>query len=922
MLQGLYTNSARTRIEQNSSYVTNVSPSVLGVKRQSTSFAATDSTNTSGTFDWSFLLAGVEKASYSTRAITGSLADLGIHDLSLGVSRTNSLEKYVRAAVSVSLTTFTSGSADVVLDLTAIGAGTFSNPLGDATIAGNGTTNFAYDFNDVSRPGLKIYMTGTYSGRINIIGLRGTLASPVRIQGPTSGQAVINSTNSGQPYCLQFTTGNQYIEIDGNSSSDEAYGIKFNGYKASATSGQMLFFSGSAQKGFSIHGCEFNGRKNDGDCLATGGGAAVQWQPPTPTITQNATNWSQEYVYFYNNYVHDNWGEGIYVGYFSDSEQAGYRPDRMGDVYIYDNIFEHTHRDGVQVASSNYCEIFRNTISYTGEEANASHISAVSWNDGNLTSYIYNNWVEETDLFMSGQNGGTGTGEYYIFCNYAKQRSTILAGSGNQFVYLSVDSANCNYHFFNNTLICPAVTVAPVAIQHNDVANFQCLDFTYVANVMSTGGTDQATWPELRRVNTPSDTTNWYISNTWVRTASEANLELDANYKPNARTSPAYGSGFDWSVRFVAVDFFGGQRDLEGFVLKTGNSPATGLGWTSGAYANHPIWIPDTTAPTISAGSISAITDTQFTINITTDENSTHYYVVVTDGASVPSKAQIIAGQNASGAAAIKSGNAAGKVTAQTPTGLTASTAYDIHVVAVDGSDNQSTINSEDATTTATTVQVAYVDAGAGVSRASSGTLTPAYPTGITSGDLLILHAGGRTSTIVVDDPGAGWELITNGQMGSSNTAQHYVYGKIADGTESGTLTVSFTNDAAVGKVARIFLFENNNATSVANAVESVGTSTTGTNTTITDVGVTSTVAKGLAVNFVGVADDNTVDAFTGQTGGTWVEAVAEFQYVATNGMTIQLQKADLTAAGTIDGGTYVMAASDPWGVLGFVIKP
>src|SRR5690606_37744104 len=152
------------------------------------------------------------------------------------------------------------------------------------------------------------------------------------------------------------------------------------------------------------------------------------------------SNYSQEYIRIHNCYIHDNFGEGIYVGYFSDAEQAGFRPDRMGDVYIYDNVIERCHRDGIQVSSSDYCEIFRNTISYTGEEANASHISAISWNDGNLTSYIYNNWVEETDLFLSGQNGSTGTGDYYIFCNYAKQRDTILAGTGNQFVYLAIDN--------------------------------------------------------------------------------------------------------------------------------------------------------------------------------------------------------------------------------------------------------------------------------------------------------------------------------------------------------------------------------------------------------------------------------------------------------------------------------------------------
>ena len=908
-------------------YVTNINPSGLGVKRQNVAFAATDSANTTGTFDWSYLQNEIEEANYTTRAINATLTELGMHDLLITVSRTNALDRYLARAVSSMPAPFTEGEADVVFDLTAVGAGTFSNPLGDASVAGNGTTNFAYDFNDVVRAGLKIYVKGSYSGRINFIGLRGTLASPVRIQCDTAARATFTSTNASQPYAWQFTTGNQYILIDGSACLVSNYGFLLEGYKASATAGQILFFSGSSQKGFEITGVECNGRKNDGDSSATGGGAAIQFQPPTPDAGQNASNYSQEYIKVHNCYIHDNFGEGLYVGYFSDAEQAGFRPDRMGDVYIYDNIIERCHRDGVQVSSSNYCEIFRNTISHTGEEANASHISGISWNDGNLTSYIYNNHVTETDLFISGQNGSTGTGNYYIFCNYAKQRDTILAGTGNQFAYLAVDNADCDYHFFNNTLICPDVSVAPVAIQHNNLAGgFECLNFTFAGNVISTGGTDQAIWPELRRVNTPADTSNWFIDNTWVRTASEATLELDVDGKPDARTSPAYGSGFDWSVRFVGVDFFGGQRDLEGFVLKTGNSPATGLGFTSGAYANHPIWIPDTTAPTISASSTSNVTATGFDINVTTDENAIHYFVVVANGDTIPSKTQIIAGQNAAGSAAIDSGSAIGKTTVQAASGLTASTAYDVHIVAVDGSSNQSAIDSEDVTTGASTTQVELNEIGAtsGVvgetQRASLGTLTPALPVGagFAAGDLLVcmvsIRASGGTSDI------SGWTQIGTHRMGSTSNGEFYIWGKIADGTESGSITVTFPNDFAVTKMARCFRFKYNNTASVAAAIESLATAQ-GTSTTYAAANVTSTVNLALAVQFVAVADDNVTGSMTGESGADYTEA-ATYVYTGGTGGAHSVQTAVKATAGAITGGSYVMAASDPWGVIGLIIKP
>src|SRR5690606_30575770 len=183
----------------------------------------------------------------------------------------------------------------------------------------------------------------------------------------------------------------------------------------------------------------------------------------------------------------------------------------------------------------------------------------------------------------------------------------------------------------------------------------------------------------------------------------------------------------------------GGQRDLEGFILKTGNSPATGLGFTAGAYANHPIWIPDADAPTIDSAASSDVAATQFDIDVTTNEQAIHYYVVVANGDTIPSKAQIIAGQNAAGSPALDSGSAIGKTTAQTATGLTANTAYDVHIVAVDGSSNQSDIESLDVTTPASASQVTLAEIGTTsgtvgeTQRASTGTLTP--PLAVTGGD-------------------------------------------------------------------------------------------------------------------------------------------------------------------------------------------
>jgi hypothetical protein len=92
-----------------------------------------------------------------------------------------------------------------------------------------------------------------------------------------------------------------------------------------------------------------------------------------------------------------------------------------------------------------------------------------------------------------------------------------------------------------------------------------------------------------------------------------------------------------------------------------------------------------------------------------------------------------------------------------------------------------------------------------------------------------------------------------------------------------------------------------------------------GSSSTIYDRSVTTTSSLRLAVSFVFVSDNNALDAFTGETGGNWVEPVSEFAYNGPGSgddLCIQLQTATMSSAGTINGGSeYMSAGSDPWGV-------
>ena len=105
----------------------------------------------------------------------------------------------------------------------------------------------------------------------------------------------------------------------------------------------------------------------------------------------------------------------------------------------------------------------------------------------------------------------------------------------------------------------------------------------------------------------------------------------------------------------------------------------------------------DVTAPTLSSPTGSATGSTTATVGVTTNEGNGTLYWVVTTSSTAPTKAQVKAGQNDAGSAAVASGSQAisstGAKTANA-TGLTASTTYYAHFMHEDAAANQSTVAS------------------------------------------------------------------------------------------------------------------------------------------------------------------------------------------------------------------------------------
>lgn len=179
------------------------------------------------------------------------------------------------------------------------------------------------------------------------------------------------------------------------------------------------------------------------------------------------------------------------------------------------------------------------------------------------------------------------------------------------------------------------------------------------------------------------------------------------------------------------------------------------------------------------------------------------------------------------------------------------------------------------------------------------------------------------TNISALDGTASAYTAIGSFNVGSPTVAiQHLFIGRWS----SGSSTIGGTNSTSEDLYIRSYLFrDGSTGTTLATVIENVTAGSTvngvGTSGTIADASVTTLGPDRLALNFVAINDDNAVAAFTGMTGGTWAEAVAEYADATGTDGCVQLQTASMASAATIDGGTTSNPdATDGWGVVGFAL--
>ncbi|WP_205521234.1 putative Ig domain-containing protein, partial [Psychroflexus aurantiacus] len=185
----------------------------------------------------------------------------------------------------------------------------------------------------------------------------------------------------------------------------------------------------------------------------------------------------------------------------------------------------------------------------------------------------------------------------------------------------------------------------------------------------------------------------------------------------SAQFNTPYGVAVDASGTVYVADAFNHRIRLISQNVLTGTPTSTEVGdhqvvleasdGNGGTVTqSFTVTVNDITPPVFenSTPASSSITQSGFTLAVDLDEAGTAYYVVLADGATAPTAAEVKAGTASGGATAVTSGNevvsSADFSTTVSVTGLTGNTLYDVYVVAEDAAGNlQATPSKIDITT-------------------------------------------------------------------------------------------------------------------------------------------------------------------------------------------------------------------------------
>jgi hypothetical protein len=291
----------------------------------------------------------------------------------------------------------------------------------------------------------------------------------------------------------------------------------------------------------------------------------------------------------------------------------------------------------------------------------------------------------------------------------------------------------------------------------------------------------------------------------------------------------------------------------------------------------------DTSAPTLSSISASSVGNSSATLNFTSNETGTYYYLVYPATQTAPTSSTVLAQGTAS---AKGTSSATASAMTASVTGLIAGTAYKAHIVVKDATGNTSTVSTVDINTTVATPSTPDLSTSSDLGTSSTDNSTSDNtPTFSVSGTL--------SGTGVLRATKAGLTDVTCTLVSGSCTL-----GTLADGTWSVTITDTAGNGLSATSSALSIVIDTSAPTAAFTASHPASITSSDTATvTSSEVGTIYLVNNQITVN--------NLASITGAADSSWNSASITSAASSTN----------LDATGLVPG-TYVLYAVDGAGNL------
>lgn len=405
-------------------------------------------------------------------------------------------------------------------------------------VISNGNSTLVFDGNQRGvQPGDVICLSAGFRLRIIFRNIVGTEDDPVvlkncgglfEIGGPTASNA------------MQFTS-SRYFHITGTGDASIQYGISILG-------------SRSGSQGVLIAGLSSDVEIDHLEITGVGFAGVMAKSDPSSNCNNKAAerpNFTMYNIILHDLYIHDIVGEGLYVGnsfYTGTTVYCGQLqyPHEVRNVQIYNNLFENTGWESIQVgAAVENVNIYNNRIYNYGTADRSAQNNGIQLGRGNV-GRVYNNFIK------GGFGHGiiiAGIGENYIYNN-------IIIDAGDNAVHLttrptplSTDIVDQGFlggvYIINNTIINPrnpavreSVNEAPGNRAHNNLIIGAPNDFVLRGD------------------------SDWTVSNNIeLSSVNQARFVDPANDNyALLSTSPAIGQGADLSSFGVVDDFVNNAR--------------------------------------------------------------------------------------------------------------------------------------------------------------------------------------------------------------------------------------------------------------------------------------------------------------------------------------------------------------------------